>query len=72
MDVCRYKMVRHRVVWLLGQWVTVKMSSSLRPSLYAVLVPILAPSEDVVVSTCMFPSCHMLGRCDITGEAGLC
>ena len=42
-------MVRHRVVWLLGQWVTVKMSSSLRPSLYAAIIPILAANEDLVV-----------------------
>ena len=46
----RYKIVRHRVVWLLGNWVGVKMSSSLRPSLYSVLTQVLQPSEDIVVS----------------------
>ena len=48
--LCRYKIVRYRVVWLLGQWVTVKMSPSLRPSLYSVVVPILAQTEDMAVS----------------------
>ena len=46
----RYKIVRHRVVWLLGNWVGVKMSPSLRPSLYSVLTQVLQPSEDLVVS----------------------
>lgn len=41
--------MRYRVVWLLGEWVTVKMSSFLRPSLYSVLVPILARTEDMAV-----------------------
>ena len=47
---CRYKIVRHRVVWLLGNWVSVKMATSLRPSLYSVLISVLQPSEDIVVS----------------------
>lgn len=45
----RYKIVRHRVVWLLGNWVAVKMSTELRPSLYSVLVSVLQPCEDLVV-----------------------
>lgn len=45
----RYKLVRHRVVWLLGQWVTVKMSSSLRPSLYSVLTPLLGAGEHMAI-----------------------
>ena len=58
---CRYKIVRHRVVWLLGTWVTVKMSPELRPSVYAVLVPLLTRNEDLAVrishrinENCMF------------------
>lgn len=59
-SLTRYKIVRHRVVWLLGQWVTVKMSSSLRPSLYSVVVPILAQTEDMAVRDLyFFPFCDM-------------
>ena len=43
--------MRHRVVWLLGNWVGVKMSSSLRPSLYSVLSQVLQPTEELAVST---------------------
>lgn len=46
----RYKIIRHRVTWILGTWVTVKMSPQLRPSLYSVLVPLLARNEDLAVS----------------------
>jgi len=45
----RYKIVRHRVVWLLGNWVGVKMSSSLRPSLYSVLSQVLQPTEELAI-----------------------
>ena len=45
----RYKIIRHRVTWLLGTWVTVKMSPQLRPSLYSVLVPLLTRNEDLAV-----------------------
>ena len=52
----RYKIVRHRVVWLLGNWVAVKMSTELRPSLYSVLVSVLQPCEDLVVRACKPPT----------------
>lgn len=53
--VSRYKIVRHRVTWILGTWVTVKMSPQLRPSLYSVLVPLLARNEDLAVWNTLFP-----------------
>ena len=58
--ICRYKMVRHRVTWILGTWVTVKMSPQLRPSLYSVLVPLLAGNEDLAVRTFPFPFHYVL------------
>lgn len=45
----RYKIIRHRVTWILGTWVTVKMSPHLRPSLYSLLVPLLTRNEDLAV-----------------------
>lgn len=32
-----------------GQWVGVKLSSSLRPALYEAICPLLQPTEDLVV-----------------------
>ena len=37
------------MVWLCGQWVGVKMSASLRPTLYQALIPLLEKEEDFVV-----------------------
>jgi hypothetical protein len=45
----RYKIVRHRVVWLIGNWATVKLSSSLLPSIYSTLLSVLQPCEDLVI-----------------------
>lgn len=44
-----YRVIRRRVVWLLGQWTGVKLSSALRPALYAAMLPLLQPHEDMVV-----------------------
>ncbi|XP_060607409.1 importin-11-like isoform X2 [Ruditapes philippinarum] len=44
-----YRIIRRRVIWLCGQWVGVKLSSSLRPALYEAICPLLQPSEDLVV-----------------------
>ena len=46
---CSYRIVRRRVIWLLGCWTGVKMSSELRPTLYTILIPLLNPTEDLVV-----------------------
>ena len=48
--MCRYLLVRYRVVWLLGHWVTVKMSTELRPSLYSCLLQLLHPNQKLLVS----------------------
>ncbi|KAL4228026.1 Importin-11 [Mactra antiquata] len=44
-----YRIIRRRVIWLCGQWVNVKLSSSLRPALYEAICPLLQPTEDLVV-----------------------
>lgn len=44
-----YRIIRRRVIWLLGCWVGVKLSSSLRPTLYQAILPLLQNNEDLVV-----------------------
>ncbi|XP_072272468.1 importin-11 [Pyxicephalus adspersus] len=44
----RYKLLRRRVIWLIGQWVSVKFQADLRPSLYEVIVNLLQ-DQDLVV-----------------------
>uniref|UniRef100_A0A8D8V4U8 Importin-11 n=1 Tax=Cacopsylla melanoneura TaxID=428564 RepID=A0A8D8V4U8_9HEMI len=44
-----YRIIRKRVVWLLGNWSNVKFSSELRPLLYEELLPLMGPEEDLVV-----------------------
>ena len=47
--VFRYRVVRRRVVQLIGCWVGVKYDAGNRNSIYRTLLPILHPSEDLVV-----------------------
>ena len=49
--------MRYRVVWMVGNWVGVKMSSELRPSLYAMLVAVLQRGESLVVSPLIECTC---------------
>lgn len=44
-----YRIIHRRIIWLCGQWVGVKMSSSLRPTLYQAIISLLNQSEDLVV-----------------------
>lgn len=44
-----YRVIRRRVAWLIGQWTGVKLSSELRPALYAVTLPLLQGDEDMAV-----------------------
>ena len=44
-----YAILRRRVIWLIGQWVGVKLSSSLRPALYQAICPLLQHEENLVV-----------------------
>ncbi|KAM3868244.1 importin-11 [Diretmus argenteus] len=37
----RYKLIRRRVVWLIGQWISVKFKSDLRPLLYEVILSLM-------------------------------
>lgn len=44
-----FKVLRRRIIWMLGQWSGVKFSKSLRPMLYESCLELLQPSEDIVV-----------------------
>ncbi|KDR15146.1 importin-11 [Zootermopsis nevadensis] len=44
-----YRVIRRRVVWLIGQWTGVKLSPELRPALYAGTLPLLQGDEDMAV-----------------------
>ncbi|CAG0893849.1 unnamed protein product [Darwinula stevensoni] len=44
-----HRILRRRVIWLIGQWTVVRFSPELRPMLYDAILPLLRPDEDVVV-----------------------
>uniref|UniRef100_A0A8C7ZJ81 Importin-11 n=1 Tax=Oryzias sinensis TaxID=183150 RepID=A0A8C7ZJ81_9TELE len=44
----RYKLIRRRVIWLIGQWISVKFKSVLRPLLYEVILSLMQDPDLVV------------------------
>lgn len=44
-----YKIIRRRVISLIGQWISVKLSHELRPCLYKSILPLLNVQEDLAV-----------------------
>jgi len=44
-----YRIIRRRVVWLIGCWISVKLSPGLRPTVYECIILLLQPAEDVIV-----------------------
>lgn len=49
----RYKLIRRRVIWLTGQWISVKFKPELRPLLYEVILSLMQ-DPDLVVSDSFF------------------
>ncbi|POI35563.1 hypothetical protein CIB84_000686 [Bambusicola thoracicus] len=49
----RYKPIRRRVIWLIGQWISVKFKSDLRPMLYEAIRNLLQ-DQDLVYLESMF------------------
>lgn len=45
---CRYKLIRRRVIWLIGQWISVKFKSDLRPVLYEIILSLMQDPDLVV------------------------
>uniref|UniRef100_A0A4W3JSJ2 Importin 11 n=1 Tax=Callorhinchus milii TaxID=7868 RepID=A0A4W3JSJ2_CALMI len=46
----RYKLIRRRVIWLIGQWISVKFKSELRPMLYEAILNLM---QDQDLVTCI-------------------
>lgn len=44
-----YRILRKRIIWLIGSWTGVKFSRQLRPKVYAACLDLLQPSEDIAV-----------------------
>ncbi|XP_062855531.1 importin-11 [Trichomycterus rosablanca] len=44
----RYKLIRRRVIWLIGQWISVKFKPELRPLLYEVILNLMQDPDLVV------------------------
>ncbi|XP_078253485.1 importin-11 isoform X3 [Rhinoraja longicauda] len=44
----RYKVIRRRVIWLIGQWISVKFKSELRPMLYEAILSLMQDQDRVV------------------------
>ncbi|KAJ3604293.1 hypothetical protein NHX12_029034, partial [Muraenolepis orangiensis] len=45
----RYKLIRRRVIWLIGQWISVKFKSDLRPLLYEVILSLMQDPDLVLL-----------------------
>ncbi|KXJ72128.1 hypothetical protein RP20_CCG018800 [Aedes albopictus] len=44
-----FRIIRRRIIWLIGRWTGVSFSKSLRPDVYRACVELLHPSEDLAV-----------------------
>lgn len=44
-----FRVLRKRIIWMVGQWTGVKFSKSLRPMVYEACLELLQQSEDIVI-----------------------
>lgn len=44
-----FRVLRKRIIWMIGQWTGVKFSKDLRPMVYESCLELLQPTEDIVV-----------------------
>ncbi|XP_058821977.1 importin-11 [Topomyia yanbarensis] len=44
-----FRIIRKRIIWLIGRWTGVRFSKSLRPEVYRACLELLHPSEDLAV-----------------------
>ena len=49
--MCRYQLIRTRVVQLIDNWIGIKMSPEFRPSLYQTYIQLLDPGQPLLVSS---------------------
>ncbi|KAF4803085.1 importin-11 isoform X2 [Turdus rufiventris] len=63
----RYKPIRRRVIWLIGQWISVKFKSDLRPVLYEAIRNLLQDRDLVYLEsmfTLLFQLLQEVTQCD--------
>uniref|UniRef100_A0A182IXH3 Uncharacterized protein n=1 Tax=Anopheles atroparvus TaxID=41427 RepID=A0A182IXH3_ANOAO len=44
-----FRIIRKRIIWLVGRWTSVRFSKALRPQVYRACLELLQPSEDLAV-----------------------
>jgi hypothetical protein len=44
-----HSIIRRRISWLIGKWIVVKASNTVRPIIYDILLTLLKPEQDIVV-----------------------
>lgn len=45
----QFRIIRRRVIWLIGQWTSIKFDRNLRPKVYQLCLVLLQPDEDMAV-----------------------
>uniref|UniRef100_A0AAA9SUE2 Importin-11 n=1 Tax=Bos taurus TaxID=9913 RepID=A0AAA9SUE2_BOVIN len=63
----RYKPLRRRVIWLIGQWISVRFKSDLRPMLYEAICNLLQDQDLVYLETMftlLFQLLQQVTECD--------
>ncbi|CAG5924044.1 unnamed protein product, partial [Menidia menidia] len=63
----RYKLIRRRVIWLIGQWISVKFKSDLRPLLYEVILSLMQDPDLVYLDSIfglLFQLLQQVTECD--------
>lgn len=57
-----FRIIRRRVIWLIGQWTSVKFDQSLRPKVYEVCLHLLQSNEDICVrlASCKYVQFNLL------------
>ncbi|TRY54415.1 hypothetical protein DNTS_023688 [Danionella cerebrum] len=63
----RYKLIRRRVIWLIGQWISVKFKPELRPLLYEIILNLMQDPDLVYLESIfglLFQLLQQVNECD--------
>ncbi|XP_058062595.1 importin-11 [Anopheles bellator] len=64
-----FRIIRKRIIWLVGRWTGVRFSRSLRPQVYQACLELLHPSEDLAVRlTASKTLCSIMDDFEFVGE----
>lgn len=44
-----FRIIRRRIIWLIGHWTSVKLDRALRPKVYEICLHLLRSEEDICV-----------------------